>query len=38
MESDPPQTKDLLRAMGITIIRTELLIEQLRFTFKMETY
>jgi hypothetical protein len=36
MEADPPQTKDFLKAMGITMISTEKLIDQLKFSFKLD--
>jgi hypothetical protein len=33
MEKDPPQTKDFLKAMGITMVSTEQLIKQLKYSF-----
>lgn len=35
MEADPPQTKNFLKAMGITPISTNKLIDQLKFSFKL---
>ncbi len=35
MEENPPQTKDFLKAMGITAVSTEQLIEQLKFSFEL---
>lgn len=35
MEKDPPQTKDFLKAMGITMVSTEQLIDQLKYSFKL---
>ncbi|HYX07351.1 MAG TPA: hypothetical protein VE912_11515 [Bacteroidales bacterium] len=34
METNPPQTKDFLKAMGITMVSTEQLIDQLKSSFK----
>lgn len=36
MEADPPQTKDFLKAMGITMVTTEQLIDQLKFSFNLD--
>lgn len=36
MEEDPPQTKDFLKAMGITMVSTEQLIDQLKHSFKLD--
>lgn len=35
MEENPPNTKDFLKAMGITAVSTEQLIEQLKYSFKL---
>lgn len=35
MEDDPPQTKNFLKAMGITPITTDKLIDQLKFSFRL---
>jgi len=36
MEENPPQTKDFLKAMGITMVSTEQLLEQLKHSFKLD--
>tara|TARA_R100001143_G_scaffold63594_1_gene73146 strand:- start:4798 stop:5562 length:765 start_codon:yes stop_codon:yes gene_type:complete len=36
MEDNPPQTKDFLKAMGITMVNTEQLINQLKYSFKLD--
>jgi len=36
MRENPPETKSILKAMGITTISTDQLIEQLKFSFKLE--
>ncbi|MDZ7772841.1 MAG: hypothetical protein U5K31_08900 [Balneolaceae bacterium] len=36
MEDNPPQTKDLLKAMGITMLNTDQLINQLKQSFKLD--
>jgi len=36
MEKNPPNTKDFLKVMGITMVNTELLIDQLKHSFKLE--
>ena len=36
MEANPPQTKDFLKAMGITMVSTDQLIDQLKHSFKLD--
>ena len=36
MEANPPQTKEFLKAMGISMVSTEQLIDQLKFSFKLD--
>ena len=36
MEANPPQTKDILKAMGITMVSTKQLINQLKYSFKLD--
>lgn len=36
MEKDPPQTKDMLKAMGISMISTDQLIDQLKYSFELD--
>lgn len=36
MEANPPQTKDILKAMGITMVSTDQLIDQIKHSFKLD--
>ena len=36
MEANPPQTKEFLKAMGISMVSTDKLIDQLKFSFKLD--
>jgi hypothetical protein len=36
MEADPPQTREILKAMGISLVSTEKLLDQLKFSFRLE--
>ena len=35
MEADPPQTREILKAMGISLVSTEKLLDQLKFSFRL---